>query len=129
MSGFPVRWRVFALVLGVALVQPCLAPAEVHAAAARPGITAESMPASWDLWVTRIWGFLAGAAEKEGCGIDPNGHCCKGTAPAGRTPPKGGGGCAIDSHGQCVQGAAPARHRLGKRQEGCGIDPNGIKCG
>jgi|HubBroStandDraft_3_1064219.scaffolds.fasta_scaffold255929_2 hypothetical protein len=104
MSGFPVRWRLSAFALAVALVLPFLAPPALRAAAAPgPAAVTASMGAG-EPWVGRVVSWLrltlawdkpaAPAQDKrlarpapvrrlpvrrdEGCGIDPNGHqkCC-----------------------------------------------------
>jgi hypothetical protein len=89
MSGFPVRWRLFAFVLGVALVLPCLAPAAVQAAVSPGGAALAAAAKAGDSWVGRVWGalellgFRHGARPRPpvhpdgdaGCTIDPNGHC------------------------------------------------------
>ena len=54
---------------------------------------------------SRIWSFLERAGSKEGCHIDPDGHCLLKE------------GCSIDPFGRCL----PLQPK-----EGCGIDPLGL---
>jgi hypothetical protein len=42
----------------------------------------------------RIWSFLRGSRAKEGCNIDPNGHCVPPLQPKE--------GCHIDPLGRCI---------------------------
>jgi hypothetical protein len=47
----------------------------------------------------RVWSLLRAAWTKEGCHIDPSGHCSSATAePSGQTKE----GCNIDPSGRCT---------------------------
>lgn len=94
MSGFPVRWRLIAFVLGLALALSGLVPAAVQAAVP-PGQAVVGVAAVGDSWVGRMWDALgqswlwrvfgnrqdmgpkAPVSTKDdgGCLLDPNGHC------------------------------------------------------
>jgi hypothetical protein len=46
-----------------------------------------------------LWSFLRAAWSKEGCKIDPNGHCKPGTASP--PPAQTKDGCHLDPNGSC----------------------------
>jgi hypothetical protein len=47
----------------------------------------------------RLWSFLRAAWGKDGCSINPDGHCKPGTASP--PPAQTKEGCKIDPNGQC----------------------------
>jgi hypothetical protein len=60
-----------------------------------------SKPSPPDL-LGRAWTLLTGLWAKEGCGIDPDGHCTtRPTAPAPVVPEQVDTGCGIDPDGRC----------------------------
>ncbi len=65
----------------------------------------------------RAWNLLVALWDREGCNIDPSGHCVNG--PAQNPPPQPKAGCEIDPNGRCVK--VPAQNT----EIGCNIDPNG----
>jgi hypothetical protein len=81
---------VLLLLLTAALAAP---PAS---AAGRP---AEAISLSPLEALDRLWSFLRAAWSKEGCKIDPSGHCKPGTTspPPAQTKTS----CGIDPSGQC----------------------------
>jgi hypothetical protein len=99
--------RLFAvLVVSLTLTTP-LCEAASPGSAARRARQAASIPSHsfglWD-WLTNLW-------AKNGCSIDPGGHCVKSQSAAD-------GGCGIDPGGLCSKSQSAA-------DGGCGIDPNG----
>jgi hypothetical protein len=108
MSGFPVRWRLFAFVLGVALVLPCLAPAAVQAAVSPGGAALAAALEAGDSWVGRVWGWLLPGWNKP----EGQGKRIESAAPAWRPPVRRQEGCMIDPNGHCVN--RPPNHRPGR---------------
>ncbi|HEX9940505.1 MAG TPA: hypothetical protein VGG03_00700 [Thermoanaerobaculia bacterium] len=73
-------------------------------AAARPG-PANPCPAqlSWPLSLdlfSRAWNFLTNAWTKEGCRIDPSGHCISSPTPQPPSTNQAKEGCQIDPSGR-----------------------------
>jgi len=64
-----------------------------------------------------FWIFLRSAWEKEGCNIDPNGHCIQEPTPSTKI------GCHLDPWGHCVN--EPTQPPPLQPKAGCHIDPNG----
>jgi hypothetical protein len=62
--------------------------------------------------VSQLWGFLSGLWAKNGCRLDPSGHCIPGTSAPGDN------GCIIDPSGQCATSPVTAKN-------GCRLDPDG----
>ena len=114
MARLPFPRRVvLVLFLVVILAAPAILGAQPrpHAEDPRTHVTASV----WDLG-ERLWRFLAGLWEKEGCIIDPHGGCTKGMTP------KTDAGCILDPHGGC-SGGNTGTTVLG--DEGCILDPHG----
>ncbi|HYO11738.1 MAG TPA: hypothetical protein VE685_00910 [Thermoanaerobaculia bacterium] len=106
------RKIVFLLLLSTLAAAPWAA-AGPRRESPRAGKTAASLV--FDV-VSRVWSRLTGLQTKEGCGIDPDGHCLTGASPA--PPPATETGCGIDPSG-CASA---------QTESGCGIDPDG-RCG
>jgi len=61
---------------------------------------------------SQLWGFLSGLWAKNGCRIDPSGHCIPETSASGDN------GCRLDPNGTCATSPVTAKN-------GCRLDPNG----
>jgi hypothetical protein len=68
-----------------------------------------------------LWIFLRAVWSKEGCNIDPDGHCKPGTTsqPTARTKD----GCNIDPDGRCKPGTTS--QPTARTKDGCHLDPDG----
>ena len=85
-----------AFLIVAALSTPAVIAKETHAKAT-PRPRATSGTASFSgIWVTltHLWGM-------SGCGIDPNGNGCGGTAVVKPPLPTADSGCSIDPYGAC----------------------------
>src|SRR5436305_11798728 len=65
----------------------------------------------WAL-LSRMWGMAP--ATKEGCGMDPDGHCRPALTPQRKE------GCGMDLSGRCLPASSQPQP-----DAGCGMDPNG----
>ena len=67
-----------------------------------------------------LWSFLRSAWSKEGCEIDPSGHCSTGTS---QPPGQSKTGCHLDPDGRCATGTSqpPVQPKTG-----CHLDPSGL---
>jgi len=65
--------------------------------------------------VARLWTLLSSFWSKNGCEVDPNGHC---KSAAGSATAIGDNGCGIDPSGHCLPATMTG-------DNGCWIDPNG----
>jgi len=113
MARFRLPRRVVAV---LALAAALAVPATMDAQARPRGEDAQAhatVPAS-NLG-ERLWRLLVKLWEKEGCIIDPNGHCTK------RMTAKSDAGCIIDPNGVCRGGTGTTV----QADEGCILDPNG----
>ena len=102
MSRIPLSFRAVALLLTLTILPWSAAAEPLHRVSK----------------TTPIWSWLIHLWEKNGCAIDPWGHC-----QSGATPVQPKNGCGIDPHGQCQPGVAPAQPD--STENGCSIDPGG----
>lgn len=95
------------------LVGALFAVPTVSAAGARPAPPSESKPSLRVAltFLETMGTLLMGAWSKEGCAIDPLGHCIA-------SAPKSDEGCAIDPAGSCADSTTES-------DIGCSIDPLG----
>jgi len=106
MSRIPLSHRIGFLLVILAVAGP-LSAAPAHRSDPVRSEAGAPLAILWS-WVTNIW-------AKNGCMIDPGGHCLPGTAST--QPAATDNGCAIDPWGRCNSAAAA--------DNGCGIDPHG----
>jgi hypothetical protein len=80
-----------------------------------PGLRAAEASAATHA-VARLWSFLASLWSKNGCHVDPDGHCLPSTGPTGEN------GCEVDPNGLCLPGTGSATPT---EKNGCHVDPSG----
>jgi len=75
-------------------------------AAPRHGVSSPKAAAgssTAEMLFSHLWGWLTGMWSKEGCVIDPNGHCKPGSGTTVAPPGDSGDeGCIIDPSGSCL---------------------------
>jgi len=87
------------------------APASLQAGVGA-GDRADSGGAALSRVFSQVWGFLSGLWSKNGCWIDPSGHCIP------ETTAPGDNGCILDPNGTCATSSPVAKN-------GCILDPDG----
>lgn len=108
MSHNAFRRFVIVVALSAFLGTPLASLAAPHRAVPGRAETRlnELSPLTW------LWSLLERAWEKEGCRIDPDGHCVKESVMNPKI------GCSIDPFGQCLPEPVATKN-------GCSIDPYG----
>lgn len=110
MTSTGLRRKAVLLLLAFVLAFPWAASAGLRPASARA--VAPSTSAFLEDLLSRVWSFLAGVRNKEGCHLDPSGGC----APGAIRPDTG---CHLDPDGRC------APEPTIQTDTGCHLDPHG----
>jgi hypothetical protein len=87
-----LRRKTLLLLLAAVLAAPWASAAGPRTETAQPAQAAEFAPLDV---LERLWGLLRNAWTKEGCEINPNGHC------TAQPPVQTKEGCHIDPSGLC----------------------------